>query len=44
MLAQTKNYDELVRNFHWRIPRLYNMGVDASDRHATEADDWRSSM
>ncbi len=34
MLAQTKNYDELVRNFHWRIPRLYNMGVDASDRHA----------
>ena len=34
MLAQTKNYDELVRNFHWRIPKLYNMGADASDRHA----------
>jgi acetyl-CoA synthetase len=34
MPAQTNNYDELVRNFHWRIPSLYNIGVDACDRHA----------
>ena len=34
MLAETNNYDELVRNFYWRVPTLYNMGVDACDRHA----------
>lgn len=29
-----KHYDDLLRNFRWRIPEFYNIGVDACDRHA----------
>ena len=31
---RTDSYDELAREFSWRIPKFYNMGVDACDRHA----------
>ena len=33
MLVQANHY-ELVRHFHWCIPKFYNIGVDACDRHA----------
>jgi acetyl-CoA synthetase len=28
------NYEDLARNFRWRVPEFYNMGVDVSDQHA----------
>lgn len=34
MLVRAESYEELVSRFYWRIPTLYNMGVDACDRHA----------
>ncbi len=34
MLVRTNSYDELARQFYWCIPKFYNMGVDACDRHA----------
>ena len=34
MLTRTNSHDELVRQFRWRVPKFYNMGVDACDRHA----------
>ncbi len=34
MLTPCGTYDELIGSFQWRIPELYNMGIDACDRHA----------
>ena len=33
MLRSAKTYDEAWRTFRWTIPALYNIGVDAVDRH-----------
>lgn len=37
MLPEARTYEELRRNFVWRIPERCNMGVDVCDRHATGA-------
>ncbi|NWG24845.1 MAG: AMP-binding protein [Pseudorhodoplanes sp.] len=34
MLQPAKDYDDLYRNFRWRIPPHYNIGVDVCDRWA----------
>lgn len=34
MLPAAGSYDELQRNFIWRIPEFYNIGIDICDRHA----------
>src|SRR5579859_2554890 len=34
MLTPAGTYDEMLRSFRWRIPELYNIGVDVCDRHA----------
>ncbi len=34
MLVQAATYDDVRARFQWRIPRAYNIGVDACDRHA----------
>jgi acetyl-CoA synthetase len=34
LLAPAANYEDLARNFRWRVPEFYNMGVDVSDQHA----------
>jgi acetyl-CoA synthetase len=34
MLKRAPDYETLRRDFHWDIPRRYNMGVDCCDRHA----------
>ena len=34
MLVQAATYDDARARFQWRIPRAYNIGVDACDRHA----------
>src|SRR6202165_4267672 len=34
MLPHIENYDELYRQFRWRIPAQYNIGVDVCDRWA----------
>ena len=34
MLARGRDYADTVARFRWTIPRRYNIGVDAVDRHA----------
>ncbi len=34
VLPDAGNYDALVRNFRWRVPDRYNIGVDVCDRWA----------
>lgn len=34
MLQPAKDYDDLYRNFRWKIPPDYNIGVDVCDRWA----------
>lgn len=34
MLQRADSYDEVCRQFRWRIPARYNIGVDVCDRHA----------
>jgi acetyl-CoA synthetase len=34
MLRRVADYDRLYRDFAWRVPERYNIGVDACDRHA----------
>jgi acetyl-CoA synthetase len=29
-----KKYDQMTKEFRWRIPEFYNIGVDVCDRHA----------
>lgn len=36
MLTPGKNYAEVYRDFRWRIPEYYNMGVDICDKHVHE--------
>ena len=33
-MPRTLGYEELRERFSWNLPRSYNMGVDACDRHA----------
>jgi len=33
-----RDFEALQRDFRWRIPQHYNMGVDVCDRHASRAD------
>ncbi len=35
MLHKAASYEELIGGFRWRVPDLYNIGVDVCDRHAT---------
>lgn len=34
MLADAKNYEELVARFEWNVPERYNIGVDICDKWA----------
>jgi acetyl-CoA synthetase len=43
MLQTAKTYDDLYRNFRWRIPPDYNIGVDVCDRWAA-ADPSRTAI
>ncbi len=38
MLERRETYDEVRAAFRWRIPARYNIGVDACDKWAGEAD------
>ena len=38
MLERADSYDELRSGFRWRIPARYNIGVDACDKWAGDAD------
>src|SRR5471030_1655742 len=35
MLRKAASYEALIAGFRWQVPELYNIGVDACDRHAT---------
>jgi acetyl-CoA synthetase len=39
MLPRVKDYDSLRRQFQWRLPSHYNIGVDVCDRWAKEEPD-----
>jgi len=39
MLKPAKSYDEVYRNFHWRIPEFHNLAVEVCDRHAARNGD-----
>src|SRR5919108_6533670 len=34
MLPDSRNYDDLRRNFRWQVPARFNIGVDVCDRWA----------
>ena len=34
MLPQSRSYDELLREFRWRVPAQFNIGVEVCDRWA----------
>ena len=36
LLTRGDTYEEVYRNFRWKIPRSYNMAFDVCDRHARE--------
>ena len=36
MLNRAASYDDLCRQFCWRVPQAYNIGVDIVDRHASD--------
>ncbi len=36
MLEKKSTYEEVYRNFHWQVPRQYNIGVDICDKWADE--------
>ena len=36
MLPDIRDYDRLIREFHWNIPARYNIGVDVCDKWATQ--------
>ncbi len=38
MLERSESYDALIRDFRWRVPARYNMGVDVCDKWAMAAD------
>ncbi|HYD31258.1 MAG TPA: AMP-binding protein, partial [Azospirillaceae bacterium] len=45
MLHPARSYEEACRNFRWRIPGRYNIGIDVCDRHATGgADGHRTAL
>ena len=39
MLPRVKDYDSLRRQFQWRLPSRYNIGVDVCDRWADKEPD-----
>src|SRR5215470_16990669 len=39
MLPRVKDYDSLRRQFQWRVPSRYNIGVDVCDRWAEKESD-----
>ena len=39
MLPRVKDYDSLRRQFQWRVPSRYNIGVDVCDRWAEKEPD-----
>src|SRR4051794_15725172 len=39
MLPDIRDYDRLIREFHWNIPARYNIGVDVCDGWAAHAPD-----
>jgi acetyl-CoA synthetase len=42
-LPNAKTYDEIIRLFRWRVPALYNIGVEVCDRWA-EAEPLRTAI
>jgi acyl-CoA synthetase (AMP-forming)/AMP-acid ligase II len=44
MLQRTRTYAELYHGFQWRIPALYNIGVDVIDRHIAEGHGGRVAL
>ncbi|MEI8151117.1 MAG: AMP-binding protein, partial [Hyphomicrobiales bacterium] len=39
MLPQSRSYEELYRQFRWRVPAQFNIGVEVCDRWAAEDPD-----
>lgn len=39
VLPPVKDYDSLIRQFHWSVPARYNIGVDVCDRWAEKEPD-----
>jgi len=39
MLQQGRSYDELVREFRWRVPAQFNIGIEVCDRWAEREPD-----
>ena len=39
MLTQSRSYDELVREFRWRVPAQFNIGIEVCDRWAEREPD-----
>ena len=39
MLPQSRSYDELVRDFRWRVPAQFNIGIEVCDRWAEREPD-----
>ncbi|CAN5455968.1 hypothetical protein BH10PLA1_BH10PLA1_04660 [soil metagenome] len=44
MLQRAKTYTELYRDFKWRIPATYNIGVDVIDRHVNNGNGDRLTL
>ncbi len=36
MIKRGKSYEEVYRSFQWKVPRLYNIGVDCCDKWARQ--------
>src|SRR5690349_17031888 len=36
MLPRADSYDSLARDFRWKVPHRYNIGVDVADRQASD--------
>ncbi|MBC8338301.1 MAG: acyl-CoA synthetase [Rhodospirillales bacterium] len=43
MLTKADSYEEVYRDFQWRVPEFFNMGVEVCDRHA-DADPTRTAL
>ena len=38
MLEKAEGYEALTRDFRWRVPERYNIGVDVCDKWAGDED------
>lgn len=43
-LPQIKNYNELVTQFKWNIPKYFNIGFEISDKHVLEGNGEKTAL